>query len=407
MLALPRNVWLLAIVFSLSMSSVSMLMFVGGLIGSDLAPEPSLATLPIAAFVLGTASFAIPAAIFMQKLGRKAGGFLALFFCGLNVAFSLLAINTENFGLFVFASYFVGSAVAFLQQFRFAAIESLSDASQTPAALSVMMLFTIGGAIIGPELGQRGFQILPQYADYSGAYLLLAVVLVIAALTFGFFHNPAPANHAQEEEQRPLITIAKQPVFMIALTAAALGYALMSFLMTSTPLSMHEHHGFSLAQAKWVIQSHLIAMFLPSLFSGVLLKHLGSTSIIILGAILYLVVVAVALAGQAFLHYWWALVLLGVGWNFLFLGGTSLLPQAYRHSERFKAQALNDFAIFTLQALASLSAAWVLFRFGWSVQVLICVPFTLLILISTITYSMITKKRRNLDKASPEVPVTE
>lgn len=394
MLSLPRNVWILAITFSLSMSSVSMLMFVGGLIGSKLSSEPALATLPIAAFVVGTACFAIPAAIFMQKFGRKGGGFFALGLSALNVVLSLLAITVEHFGLFVFASFFVGAAVAFFQQFRFAAIESLEDSSQTPAALSVMMLFTIGGAIIGPELGQRGFQLLSNQAEYSGSYLLLGAVIVAAVFVFSMFKNPKMIEEARDEEQRPLNKIIRQPVFIIALTAAALGYALMSFLMTSTPLSMHEHHGFSLAQAKWVIQSHLIAMFLPSLFSGFLLKRFGSTSIILFGSALYLVVVAIALAGQQFLHYWWALVLLGVGWNFLFLGGTSLLPQAYRHSERFKTQALNDFVVFALQATASLSAAWVLFRFGWSIQVLICVPFTLFILIATSIYSMVTKKQK-------------
>jgi len=386
MLVLPRNVWILAITSSLNMSSVSMLMFVGGLIGTNLAPSPNLATLPIAAFVIGTASFAIPAAIIMKKIGRKGGGFVALGFSALNAALSIVAINAESFALFVFASCLMGCAVAFFSQFRFAAIESLSDTSQTPSALALMMLFTIFGAIIGPEIGERGFALLANYAPYSASYILLGAVLLVATVIFSQFKNPVYNEQRSDEPQRPLTQIIQQPVFLVALIAAAFGYALMTFLMTSTPLSMHEHHGYSLSQAKWVIQSHLVAMFLPSLFSGFLIKRFGITNIIYCGAALYLLVVAIALAGQAFLHYWWALVLLGVGWNFLFLGGTSLLPQAYRHSERFKVQALNDFVVFALQACASLSAAWVLFQFGWTVQVLVCIPFTLMILIATFAY---------------------
>ena len=152
--------------------------------------------------------------------------------------------------------------------------------------------------------------------------------------------------------------------------------------MTSTPLSMHEHHGHSLQDAKWVIQSHLVAMFLPSLFSGFLLQRFGIGKVMLAGGLLYLAVAVVALQGVAVLHYWWALVLLGVGWNFLFLSGTSLLPKAYNHAERFKTQAINDFIIFTLQGVASLSAAWVLFQFGWNIQVLSTIPFAVVLLVA-------------------------
>lgn len=384
MLTLPRNVWILAATVSLTMTGISLLMLVGGLIGAELAPSPNLATLPIAAFVVGMAASTVPAGMLLKNFGRKHGTYFGFTATLLAAGCAIVAVNTQSFWMLVNAGLFIGSGTAFYQQFRFAAIESLSDPSNTGPALSALMLFNIFGAILGPELATTGRTLLPQYGDYTGSFLMLIALIVLAMIIFSFFQNPGATRSDDTKEARPLFKIIGQPIFIVALISAGLGYGLMSFIMTSTPLSMHTHHGFSLAEAKWVIQSHLVAMFLPSLFSGFLLKRFGEGTMMLAGGGLYALVIVIAFSGQALGHYWWALVLLGVGWNFLFLAGTSLLPKTYQHSERFKAQAVNDLIVFSVQATAALSAAWVLFSFGWSTQIAIGIPLTATILLAAL-----------------------
>ena len=185
---------------------------------------------------------------------------------------------------------------------------------------------------------------------------------------------------------RSLSVIVRQPVFIVAVLGALIGYAIMSFLMTATPISMHEMQGHSLTSTKWVIQSHVVAMFLPSLFTGVLIKKFGALRLLMAGTGLFALTLLIALSGHHLMHYWWALVLLGVGWNFLFIGGTTLLPQSYSRPERFKVQATNDFLVFAAQAIASLSAGWLLFQVGWQMMVWSCLPVVLLMAVMSIRF---------------------
>jgi MFS family permease len=306
-----------------------------------------------------------------------------------------LSVNIQSFALFVVAALLTGAGSSFFQQFRFAAIESLKSPDMAGPALSAMMLFTVAGAFLGPELGTLGHKMLDGYAEYTGSYLILASVIIVAIVIFSMFENPPTKEEESSKSGRSGFDIAKQPVFIVALLSACIGYAVMSFIMTSTPLSMHQLQSHSLADSKWVIQSHMAAMFLPSLFSGFLLKRFGPSYLMITGSILYLLVAVVALSGQAVVHYWWALLILGVGWNLLFLSGTTLLPSAYKHNERFKAQAINDFTVFSLQALASLSAGWVLISYGWNTTILICIPLTLVVLITAAYYQFGISKRES------------
>lgn len=381
MLRLPLNVWILAATLSLVVASVPMLVLISGLLGAELAPTPELATLPVALSVIGLALAAIPAALIAKNIGRKRAGFLGI---SVSLAGSLCCALAPVFGKFYFlliGALLIGSSTAFFQQFRFAAIESLHNKEDTGPALSVIMLCSIVAGILGPELGEAGRDLVKQDIPYTGSFLLLALLMLVAMAVFSFFKNPKFIEEMDDGPGRPLRNIIQQPLFLIAVAASLVGYAIMSSLMTSTPISMNVMHGHSLQDSKWVIQSHIVAMFAPSLFSGVLIKRFGTGAIMTAGSVLYLIVILIAASGHHILHYWWALVLLGVGWNFLFISGTSLLPQTYRHSERFKAQAVNDFAIFACQALASLSAGWLLFSFGWLTQVLLCLPFALLILL--------------------------
>lgn len=390
---LPKNVWVLAATLSLAMASIPLLVLIGGLLGAALAPVPGWATLPLAFNVVGLAIAAIPASIIAKKIGRKMAGFLGMSISLTGVLLCALATIQNSFYLLLLGGFCIGMSVAFLQQFRFAAIESLRDPNDVGPALSVIMLCSIVAGILGPELGGLGKDLIPAAQPYTGSFLIMASVLVLAMLCFTAFKNPVLIEEHESGESRPLLTIVRQPVFLVSVSASLIGYAVMSFLMTSTPISMNVFAGHSLAESKWVIQSHLVAMFLPSLFSGYLIKRLGPALIMTAGAVLYLLVILVASLGQHVLHYWWALVMLGVGWNFLFMSGTTVLPRSYRHSERFKSQAVNDFSIFASQAFASLSAGWVLFKFGWLSQVLYCLPITVLMLFIAIYY-LLSERRK-------------
>lgn len=379
--ALPANVWVLFATLALVMTSIPLMVLISGLIGLQLAPKPELATLPLALAVTSTAFSTLPAAWLMQSLGRRGGGFVGLLLSFLGAIAGAFACQLSSFSLLLLAAVLLGAAMAFYQQFRFAALEVVSAAQAGPA-VSVIMFSGVIAAFLGPELGVWG-RSWPGSAEYTGAFVLLAVVMALAALVFSRFRGVTIAQENIDEPARPLRALIRQPVFLRALAAAAIGYGVMSFLMTSTPISMHEMHGHSVADAKWVIQSHLLAMFVPSLFAGALLKWLGVQRLMLLGGVLYALVLLLGLLGVSLMHYWGALVLLGIGWNFLFLSGTSLLPGAYRPGEKFKVQAANDFVIFAVQAIASLSAGWVLYQFGWRLQVLFClVPVIVLCLSS-------------------------
>lgn len=383
---LPLNVWILAATLSLAVAGIPLLVLISGILGALLSPHAELATLPLALNVVGLAVAAIPAALIAKRIGRKLAGYLGLSLSLVGALLCALSTWLVSFYCLLLGALFIGFSTAFFQQFRFAAIESLSNKEDTGPALSVIMLCSIVAGILGPELGDAGKDLIVQDVPYAGSFLLMAAVTLLAMGVFSFFKNPKIIDNDDSGPSRPLREIIRQPVFIIAVSASLVGYAVMSFLMTSTPISMNVLDGHSLQDSKWVIQSHLVAMFAPSLFSGYLIKRFGAGAIMTVGSALYLLVIAIATSGHHVLHYWWALVLLGIGWNFLFISGTSVLPGTYRHSERFKSQALNDFSIFAAQAAASLSAGWILFSFGWLSQVLVCLPIVIVMLIISLYY---------------------
>lgn len=341
------------------------LVLLGGIIGAQIAPSMDLATLPIAIQICGVASAAIPASILMARVGRKIG-----FLIGTAIAISAallaaFAVYNESFLLFCFAAFFIGNYVAFLQQFRFAVAESVPSET-IPRSLSVLMLAGIFAAIVGPEIGRR-FSEVDSLPLYVGSFFGMAAMLSISFLILLiFFEDTKIEIKTQDQSPRPLPEIFKQPKIILAIIAAAMAYSIMSLVMTATPLSMHEIDHHSLADTTWVLQSHILAMYIPSFFSGFLITWFGVQRIIQAGFILMVACVVIGWGQPQFIHYWGALVFLGVGWNFLFLGGTTLLTQSYRSSERFKVQAINDFTVFGLQAVGSLSAGLLLATSGWN-----------------------------------------
>lgn len=372
-----RTALLLSACQTLAMSTIPMLLFVGSFIGASLAPSPELATLPLALLVVGTACGTLPMVALMKRFGRKAVFVSALIAAALICLSLSHAIAIQNFIMLCLGVTALGFALASIQQYRFAAIASV-PADKAAIATSIVILSGVIAAFLGPELGLIGKSL--GAGNYSGSFVLCAGVLLTTAAVMLFgFRDTSHLTETCAQPARPLSTLLMQPTLWLAVSAGAIGYALMSFIMTATPLSMHHGHGHghSLVDTKWVIQSHLLAMFLPSLVTPLLIKHFGFKALIVTGVALYGLTVAVGLSGISFNHYWWALVALGLGWNFLFVSGTSLLPQCYQEGEQLKVQGFNDACIFSLQAIASLSAGWLLSSLGWQGVLWSSVPLLL------------------------------
>lgn len=365
---MPTNVWLLTLIQALAMSAGAMMVMVGGVLGAKFAPSASLATLPVAMTIVGTASGVLPVTRLMQAFGRKKVfiGVALLAMCA--SIFAALSVIQQHFISFASSAFLLGLAIAGFQQIRFAAMESVTPENM-PKAASTVLLGGLVAAIVGPELATLGLSLVSE--AFVGGFYLMALISLCCALLFTRIQDP----HKQPDltvlkthsDVRSLRKIAQQPIFILAVSSSVVGYALMSFIMTATPVHMHVVEQHTLEHTKWVIQSHIFAMFFPSIFSGWLIARLGATNVIYLGLLAYVITIFTALGGVHLFNYWVALVLLGIGWNFLFVGGTSLLPQSYHPHERFRVQGMNEFLVFACQATAALSAGLMLHWLGWKV----------------------------------------
>ncbi len=382
MKSLSKNVWLLAAAQALMMSAGSMIVFIGGIIGANIAPHKEWATLPVASIIVGTAVSSIPVALSMKKHGRKKIFIVISVAAIVSSLISAFAIAKSMFFLLCIGFFLIGISISAVNQFRFAAMESVSN-QLMPRAASTVLLGGIAAAIIGPEITTLGKDLME--VDYVGSFILLSGLFLLGGVLLSFYENIEISEESQNIKGRSLSEILQQPIFWVAVLSAVVGYGVMSFIMTATPVSMHNIDGHSEHHTKWVIQSHVVAMFLPSLITPWLIEKWGSFKIIISGVVIYSFCIVIAFLGHALFNYWASLILLGVGWNFLFLGGTTLLPQSYGSGEQFKVQATNDFMVFGMQAIASLSAGFVVFTFGWQTVILSMIP-ALLIPLGAIFY---------------------
>jgi len=353
--------------------AVPMVVLLGGIVGAQIAPVTELATLPVALMIVGTAATSIPAALLMSKIGRQAGFIIGAAYAAAAGVLAAYAISTEAFYLFCVATFLIGSHNAFIQQYRYAVAESVAPDKVAPA-ISILMLAGIGAAYLGPEAAQR-MKDVSDWGEYSGSFLALSALMMVTLTVLLFYRGTKLTAAAHDAAQRPLLEIIGQGRLILAVCSSAVALSVMSFIMTATPLSMHHMNNHSLQDTTWVIQSHIMAMYLPSLFSGMLIARFGPQNIMAIGVSLILASLGVGYIDQQITNYWWALVLLGVGWNFMFLGGTTLLTQSYRPSERFKVQAFNDFLVFSLQAIAALSSGLVLVQWGWNWILALSLPW--------------------------------
>lgn len=374
-MGLNKNVWILMFAGAFGLCIAPMVVFIGGLIGTQLAPDPQLATLPVAALVIGTAVSVLPVSRLMGLFGRKPVFLGSAFFSALAALMAAWAIQQSSFWGFTSSVACLGAALAVLQQFRFAAMESVS-ADKMAQAASFVILGGLIAAILGPELATFGQHLFAQ--AFVGSFCLLACTSLISGfLLYGYQAQTMSVTDA-ETGGSGWQHLLGSGLFWVAIMSSTVGYAVMSYIMTATPVSMHVMHGHTLEDTKWVIQSHILAMFLPSLFSGILANKIGIIRLMIIGLCCYLLCIVLALLDSTVMHFWGGLVLLGLGWNFLFVAGTLLLATTYTASERFKAQGFHDFFVFASQALASLSSGVVIYSLGWSALLLLALPLVIL-----------------------------
>ena len=316
---------------------------INGLLGLQLATDQRLATLPITTYVIGAALAALPAAIFMKHHGRRAGFMLGAAFGIAGALLSAFAVHAASFWLLCLGTVFAGIYNAFGQQYRFAAVDA-APADWSGKAISLTLAGGIVGGVIGPQVGVLTRDLLPP--TYLASYLALAAFAALAMLIASRLEIPLPAVREQQAAGRPFTEIARQPAFIVAVLAAACGYATMNLLMTATPLAM-DICGLPFADTAFVLQWHVIGMFAPSFVTGQLIKRYGVLSVLLVGAALLLLCIGIALSGVSLMHFWWALLLLGVGWNFLFVGGTALLIETCRPEEKAKAVSYTHLTLPT------------------------------------------------------------
>ncbi len=373
------NLIILVVCQLISATGSIVVVTLGGIIGATLAPDPAWSTLPISMMVVAVAATTVPATILMRRIGRGRGFAMASLSAVVGVLLAAEALRTESFFLFIAAGMTLGINMAFTQQYRYAAAESV-PANYTARAVSFVLLGSIGGAVLGPELATRG-QHWVEGVPYAGSMYALALLYVIQALLLLRLRALTESRRSsQPVSERALVEIVRQPLYLVAVLGGTVGYGLMTLIMTATPLSMHVNDGYSLQETAGVIRAHVLGMYVPSLVSGFLIDKLGVTRLMFIGAIGLLATSIIGLQGQSVMHYWWALVLLGIGWNFLYVGGTTMLTYTYSMQERFRAQAVNEFLVFGASATTSLLAGTIMHYFGW--YRLMLVPIPILILIS-------------------------
>ncbi|MEM9388021.1 MAG: MFS transporter [Pseudomonadota bacterium] len=381
-MALERNLAILFLIQATFTAGAVMLGIVGGVVGNDLAPHPRLATLPISLAVLGTALATVPTSMAMRRLGRRAGIALGAGIALVSALLAGTAVNAGSFGLFCLAATGLGAALACGQQLRFAAAESVHS-DRAGQAIAWLLLGAMVGAVAGGTLIARisalGVEHPLRLAFCTLALGHIAVLGLVAAMRP--FSEGRTASSAPEDAPRPLLTIARQPAFLLAVGAAVVAQGTMALLMTATPVAMHVVDGHPLRATAAVIQAHVVAMYAPSLGAALLIGRLGAQRMMWFGAAMMLACIAIGISGRAIMHYGTTLVLLGVGWNFLFVGATTALLSTYRANERFKAQAANDFSVFAVAALASLLAGATVLSLGWEKVLLLAAAPLLLILV--------------------------
>mgnify|MGYP001041852265 FL=1 len=357
------NIWRLSIAQALAGANSVVVYATGAIVGDMLAPSPMLATLPISIFVVGMAVCTLPAGAVARRYGRRTA-FLAGTGAGVLAGLvAMLAVVMGWFWLFCLATFFGGAYAAVVLSFRFAAADGVAP-DRRARALSLVMAGGVVAGVVGPQLVTWTMNLWPPYM-FAATFLAQGAVAAVSAFILLGVRLPMPSP-ADLAGGRPLAMIARQPRFIAAVISGAVAYLLMNFLMTAAPLAMHMC-GHSQESANVGLQWHVIAMFGPSFFTGSLIKRFGAGRVATVGLLLTGLSAAVGLAGIDIAHFWATLILLGLGWNFGFLGASALVLECHRPEEKTRVQSLNDFIVFGLMALGSFSSGGLLSAYGWDV----------------------------------------
>jgi MFS family permease len=374
------NVTILASNQALFLIAAITVMTLSGLVGQRLAPNPALATLPVAMMMIGVVLAALPASLFMKRMGRRAGFIAGALVGGAGGgALSVVAIDLDAFWLFCAGNLLLGVYQAFANYHRFAAADAASPAFESQA-ISLVLAGGVVAAFLGPLNASRTTDLIASAPD-GGPYAIIVGLAVLGSGLHAWLKIP-DEHQARTGPQRPLGEIVRGGSFQVALLAATVGYAIMILVMTATPLAM-QAAGFGLPRAATIMQWHVLGMFAPSFVTGHLIARFGLPNILLAGAAALAGSVGAAVAGSSMGHFWLALVLLGIGWNFLFVAGSALLATTHTPAERGKVQGVNELVIFTAVAIGSLLAGVLLHTVGWATLNLLLLPFVIVTAIVT------------------------
>lgn len=356
-----RNALRLAFAVALAGANATVIFATGAIVGSMLAPNPAYATLSISVFVVGMAAGTLPIGWIARRYGRRAAFMTG---AGAGVLTGLLAcyaVVTGSFALFCLSTFFGGLYQAAAQSYRFAAADSASDAFR-PKAIAWVMAGGVFAGVLGPQLVTYTMDLWQPYL-FAVSYLAQAAVALLAMVVLWQVEAPPPLP-VDTPDSRPLMEIVKQPRFVAAVICGVISYGLMNFIMTSAPLAM-KLCGHSVTDSNLAIEFHVIAMYLPSFITGSLISRFGAGKVILAGMVLIVLAAVAGLAGQTVYHFWADMILVGLGWNFGFIGATALVTETHRPSERTKVQSFNDFLVFGTMVVGSFSSGRILIDFGW------------------------------------------
>jgi predicted MFS family arabinose efflux permease len=384
-----RQISLLVICQALLLINGVTLITVNGLAGLALAPNPLWATLPVTTYIIGSALMTVPASLAMGRFGRRAGFTSGAALAIVGSLIAALAVHIGSFALLCCGTFVTGLYNAFGQYLRFAAadVAEAYDPSVKERAISWVLAGGIAGGIVGPELSKLTREVLP--VAFSGSYAALAGVAVLALVIASQLTIPAP-QAATAGTARGLREIAAQPAFVVAVAAGAISYGAMNLLMTATPLAM-KVCGFGYPESADVIKWHVVAMFAPGFFTGSLVRRFGPPRLILAGCALMGGTIIVAHSGLTYLHFWLALVMLGLGWNFMFISATTLLTTTYSTAEKAKVQGVNDLAVFLTMITSSAASGALLSTTGWQDLNLYSAPFVVCAALATLW--LLTQRR--------------
>ena len=350
----------------------------GGIITSKIMLKDSLATLPMTLMIIGIALSAPIASKLMSIWGRKKGFIFSSFLSTFALLLCSLSIYNQDFIIFAVGNFLIGSSQAFSNQYRFAASESVSN-EYIPRSISIILLLGIISALLSTNFSEYFKDYFPDYL-FLGSYIFLSITAIIPIFILLFYEDNDNIKNESKFQFKTIVSLIKNIKILQSIISAGFGYFIMAIIMTATPLHMHLVNNFTLFQTSIVIQFHVIGMFLPSLFSGDLVKKFGNTNIIYSGVIILFMSIIINTSFDFYYSYLVGLILLGIGWNFLFVSGSSLLVVSYEEKDKFTAQGLNDFIVFSTQGIGALSAGFLLYYSNWKILNILCIPLLIIVI---------------------------